>query len=99
MLASRSSLLALSTEQCICPTDLNHSSMELWRQYADLAVFPGSLILDDDRTGDSAYPSSPLTPDHLKEEEPGLSDAACKAGARLYKSEGVLELPALYSGL
>ncbi len=63
--------------------------MKLWGQYPDLAVFPGSLLLDDDRTGDTAYPSAPLAPEQLKTEEPGLSDAACKDGARLYKPEGI----------
>lgn len=68
--------------------DLNHSSMKLWGQYPDLAVFPGSLLLADDRTGDTAYPSSPLIPEQLQEEEPGLSESACKDGARLYQPEG-----------
>ncbi len=66
--------------------------MNLWGQYPDLAVFPGSLILDDDRTGDNAYPSSPLTPEQLKQEEPELSDAACQGGARMYKPEGMQQL-------
>ena len=70
-------------------TDLNLHSMKLWGQYPDLAAFPGSLILDDDRAGDNAYPSSPLTPDQLEQEEPELSDAACQGGARLYKPEGM----------
>ena len=73
-------------------TDLNLHSMKLWGQYPDLAAFPGSLILDDDRTGDNAYPSSPLTPEQLKEEEPKLSDAACQGGARMYKPEGMQQL-------
>lgn len=68
--------------------DLNLHSMKLWGQYPDLAVFPGSLILNDDRTGDNAYPSSPLTPEQLKLEEPELSNAACQGGARMYKPEG-----------
>ena len=63
--------------------------MKLWGQYPDLAAFPGSLILNDDRTWDNAYPSSPLTPEQLKEEEPELSEAACQGGARLYKPEGL----------
>ncbi|KAL0045603.1 hypothetical protein WJX82_011039 [Trebouxia sp. C0006] len=68
--------------------DLNLLSMKLWGQYPDLAAFPGSLILSDHRTGDKAYPSSPLTPQQLKQEEPKLSNAACQGGARLYKPEG-----------
>ncbi|KAL0021768.1 hypothetical protein WJX79_006996 [Trebouxia sp. C0005] len=68
--------------------DLNMHSMKLWAQYPDLAAFPGSLILNDKRTKDNAYPSSSLTPEQLKHEEPDLSDAACQGGARLYKPEG-----------
>ena len=73
-------------------TDLNLLSMKLWGQYPDLAAFPGSLILSDHRTGDKAYPSSPLTPQQLKQEEPKLSNAACQGGARLYKPEGMQQL-------
>ncbi len=76
----------------VAHTDLNIHSMKLWGQYPDLAAFPGSLILDDDRTGDKAYPSSSLTPKQLKQEEPKLSDAACQGGARLYKPEGIQQL-------
>lgn len=71
-----------------CNADLNHSSMKLWGQYPDLAVFPGSLLLADARTGDSVYPSSPLLAEQLQKEEPGLSESACKDGARLYQPEG-----------
>ena len=72
--------------------------MKLWGQYPDLAVFPGSLILNDNRTGDNAYPSSPLTPEQLKLEEPELSNAACQGGARMYKPEGMQQLQACCFG-
>jgi len=85
-------ILAVIKHHQVAHTDLNLHSMNLWGQYPDLAVFPGSLILDDDRTGDNAYPSSPLTPEQLKQEEPELSDAACQGGARMYKPEGMQQL-------
>lgn len=62
--------------------------MKLWGQYPDLAVFPGTVLLNDTRPGDPDYPSSPLTQSQLSAEEPALSDGACQAGARLYSQEG-----------
>lgn len=62
--------------------------MKLWGQYPDLAVFPGTVLLDDKRPGDPDYPSSPLTQSQLTAEEPALSSGACQAGARLYSQEG-----------
>ena len=68
--------------------DLNIASMKLWAQYPELAVFPGTVLLNDKRTGDAEYPSSPLSQPQLRSEEPGLSSAACQDGARLYPQEG-----------
>ena len=62
--------------------------MKLWGQYPDLAVFPGTVLLDDDRPGDPDYPSASLTHAQLSAEEPALSSDACQAGARLYPQEG-----------
>lgn len=62
--------------------DLNSASMKLWGQYPELAVFPGTVLLDDDRPGDPAYPSSSLTQAQLSAEEPTLSSMACQADAR-----------------
>ena len=62
--------------------------MKLWGQYTDLAVFPGTVLLDDDRPGNFDYPSSSLTQGQLSAEEPALSSDACQAGARLYPQEG-----------
>ena len=63
--------------------------MKLWEQYPDLAAFPGTLFLHDDRPERDEYPSAALTAEQLKQEEPALSANACKAGARLYKQEGM----------
>ena len=71
------------------PTELNQASMKIWEGYPELAVFPGTVLLSDDRPGRDEYPSSPLTADQLKQEEPSLSDTACNAGARLYSQEGM----------
>lgn len=62
--------------------------MKLWGQYPDLAVFPGTALLNDDRPGDPDYPSSSLSQAQLSAEEPALSSDACQAGARLYPQEG-----------
>lgn len=66
--------------------------MKLWGEHPGLAVFPGTLILDDGRPGDHDYPSSSLTQAQLSAEEPALSGIACQAGARLYLQEGMLLL-------
>ena len=68
--------------------DLSSDSMKLWGQYPDLAVFPGTVLLNDDRPGNPDYPSSSLTQAQLSAEEPALSSDACQAGARLYLQEG-----------
>ncbi|KAA6422017.1 MAG: hypothetical protein FRX49_08035 [Trebouxia sp. A1-2] len=87
-LAKKGCLVTIVEASAQPAADLNMHSMKLWAQYPDLAAFPGSLILNDKRTKDNAYPSSSLTPEQLKHEEPDLSDAACQGGARLYKPEG-----------
>lgn len=71
--------------------------MKLWQQYPDLAVFPGSLLLEDNRPDDATYPSSSLSPEQLAAEEPALSSAACQHGARLYEPEGMFHPPCIYS--
>lgn len=76
--------------------DLNSDSMKLWGQYPDLAVFPGTVLLSDDRPGDPDYPSSSLTQAQLSAEEPALSGDACQAGARLYPQEGAHPLCLIY---
>lgn len=68
--------------------DLNLASMKLWEQWPDLAAFPGTVVLHDDRPDCEEYASVPLSSQLLKTEEPGLSDNACKGGARLYHQEG-----------
>lgn len=72
----------------LCKADLNYASMKLWKEYPDLAVFPGSLLLADNRPDDATYPSSLLSAEQLGTVEPALSTAACRQGARLYKAEG-----------
>lgn len=74
----------------LCKADLNYASMKLWQEYPDLAVFPGSLLLADNRPDDATYPSSLLSAEQLGTVEPALSPAACRQGARLYKPEGTL---------
>ena len=85
--------LQCAVRRCITPkplpAELNQASMKLWEDYPDLAVFPGTVLLNDDRPDRDEYPSSPLDAAQLKQEEPGLSDTACKAGARLYSQEGM----------
>ena len=63
--------------------------MKLWHEYPDLAVFPGSLVLEDKRPEDATYSSTPLSPEQLATKEPALSQQACKQGARLYQPEGI----------
>ena len=78
-----------ATSNYFCSVDLNYESMKLWHEYPDLAVFPGSLVLEDKRPEDATYSSTPLSPEQLATEEPALSKQACKQGARLYQPEGI----------
>lgn len=72
-----------------CKAEMNFESMKLWQQYPDLAVFPGSLLLEDKRPEDATYASKSLSPDQLAAQEPALSLEASRKGARLYASEGL----------
>lgn len=73
---------------CISP-DLNVASMRLWERYPELALFPGTLVLADNRPDNDEYPSSSLNQAQLSSEEPALSHAACQDGARSYSQEGM----------
>ncbi len=63
--------------------------MGSWRQFPELAVFPGCLLFGDDRSDDASYPSTPFTAEQLAAKEPALTANACKDGARLYSHEGM----------
>ena len=63
--------------------------MRLWEEYPHVALFPGTVVLNDNRSGNTEYPSFFLDQAQLSSEEPGLADAACQQGARLYSQEGM----------
>ena len=62
--------------------------MEAWRALAELAEFPGTLVLEDARPATEAYPSEVVTPESLLNLEPALLQQAAAKGARLYRQEG-----------
>jgi len=64
--------------------------MDAWRALGDLAQFPGTLVLEDARPTNKAYPSDAIAAQSLQELEPGLSSKAASKGARLYRQEGAV---------
>ena len=62
--------------------------MHDWKSLGALAEFPGTLVLEDSRPANEAYPSELLTRESLQVLEPELSQQAAAKGARLYEQEG-----------
>ena len=62
--------------------------MDAWRSLGALAEFPGTLVLEDARAENEAYPSEAIKSESLHLLEPGLSTQAASHSARLYRQEG-----------
>ena len=81
--------LSLLTLSC-CPAEINVRGMHAWKSLGALAEFPGTLVVEDSRPANEAYPSDVITPESLLLLEPDLSHQAAAKGARLYRQEGAL---------
>ena len=77
-----------SYSRACCPAEINVRGMHDWKSLGTLAEFPGTLVLEDLRPANEAYPSELLTPESLQVLEPELSQQAAAKGARLYEQEG-----------
>ena len=86
-MGTRASTLLTPKLSC-CFADINVRGMGAWRSLGDLAEFPGTLVLEDARPENEAYPSEAITPKSLQLLEPGLASDAAAKGARLYTQEG-----------
>ena len=62
--------------------------MQQWRNFPELAEFPGTIAVGDARDEDSTYKSSNVRPDTLSSLEPQLSPEAAAQPLRLYSQEG-----------
>ena len=83
--------LGVWLKHCTQSADLNVKGMEEWKQFPELAHFPGCIALADTRECDASYPSVALTPQELLLQEKALAQGAGSKGARLYAQEGMFQ--------